>query len=107
MPKRRCLSCGALSPHTRCGDCRRAKDRERNATRAHYQGGYEARRNAAVQAWHEAGAACWICGRPLDPGRRWPDPLSTTADHVVPGDPASELRPACLRCNSARGSRPA
>lgn len=107
MPKRRCLGCSALTERTYCPTCQRARDRERNASRPHYSGSYQRLRAEAVAYWHATGAHCWLCGEPLDPSRRWPDPLSTTADHVTPGNPDSVLRPACLRCNSARGNRPA
>ena len=106
MPPRRCISCGTLAPRTRCQDCQRAWDRQRNARRPHYQDGYAARRNAAVAYWHAIGAHCHLCGEPLEPERRWPDPRSTTADHLTPGDPDSELAPAHARCNSSRGARP-
>lgn len=100
MANKPCLDCGKLSPGTRCPDCRRARDRQRNATRPHYQGDYQ-RRRAALKA---TATHCWICREPLT-GEPWPSPRSTTADHVVPGDPSSELRAAHLACNSSRGAR--
>jgi hypothetical protein len=105
MPPRRCISCSTLTVGTRCPTCSRAKDRERNASRPHYRGGYQAKRAHLVAMWHDLGADCWLCGEPLHPELVWPDPMSTTADHVVPGDPGSELRPAHGLCNSARGNR--
>lgn len=100
MAKRRCLDCPNLTTSTRCATCRAAKERRRAATRPHYQGDYKARR-AQLQA---TATHCWLCGQGL-PGYPWPHPLSTTADHVVPGDPTSELRPAHLRCNTSRGAK--
>ena len=105
MPLRRCLSCNALTQGSRCGGCRRAADRKRNAERPHYQGDYRRRADQAKAVWHATQAGCWICGGALDPHLPWPDPLSTTADHVRPGDPTSPLRPAHLRCYSSRGNR--
>jgi hypothetical protein len=49
---------------------------------------------------------CWICGQWIDPGVRWPDPMSATADHVHAikdgGDNRGEVRPAHFRCNVRR-----
>lgn len=49
---------------------------------------------------------CWLCGQWIDPDIAWPDPMSATADHVIPvskgGDNLGELRPAHLRCNVRR-----
>ena len=51
---------------------------------------------------------CHLCGEWIDPDRRWPDPMSGSADHVDPtsrgGDNLGELRAAHLGCNSGRGN---
>jgi hypothetical protein len=43
---------------------------------------------------------CHLCGDPARPN----DPF--TADHLVAGDPESELAPAHRSCNSRRGNKP-
>ncbi|WP_431941667.1 HNH endonuclease signature motif containing protein [Nocardia grenadensis] len=52
---------------------------------------------------------CWICGKPIDVSLPWTDPLSWTADHIVPrskgGHLLGEMRAAHRRCNSSRGNR--
>jgi 5-methylcytosine-specific restriction endonuclease McrA len=62
------------------------------------------RRSAKVR--REAGT-CWICEHPIDPNLDWRDPMSATADHVIPlnagGRILGELRPAHRSCNSRRG----
>jgi hypothetical protein len=50
---------------------------------------------------------CWICGQPVDPALRAPDPLSKSLDHVVPiseGGPhvRENVRLAHAICNSRR-----
>lgn len=102
MPKCRCLDCGTLTPSTRCPNCQRSRQRTRNRERPHYHGDYRTRRAAVLaEATH-----CWLCGQPLT-SAPWPHPRSSTADHVTPGDSASELRAAHLGCNASRGAQPA
>ena len=49
---------------------------------------------------------CAVCGQPLNPDLKFPDPLSTSADHITPiADGGHNLGPlqAChLRCNQKR-----
>lgn len=50
---------------------------------------------------------CGICGRKVDPTRRWPDLLSASLDHVIPlsaGGPHTRANSRCshLGCNSRR-----
>ena len=106
MPaKVRCIDCRRQCTQTRCTSCQRARDRARNHTRPQYAGDYQQRRTGLINEAHATGAPCWICGHPLQPDAAWPHPLTTTADHVRPGDPTSPLAPAHLGCNSARGNR--
>lgn len=53
---------------------------------------------------------CRWCFRPIDLSLRWPDPLSWSADHVIPLDLGGPLHgeraPMHLKCNSARGISP-
>lgn len=95
MAMKPCLICGRPSARTRCPACQSEWNRARNARRVHYHGDY-ATRAAKVRA--EA-TECWLCGGGHDPADPW------QADHVVPGDPNSELRPAHRSCNSRRGNR--
>jgi len=60
----------------------------------------------------EYGSRCWLCGGHIDLSLSYPDPARISVDHVVArsrggGDELSNLRPAHLRCNEARGARPA
>lgn len=54
---------------------------------------------------------CALCGRPVDFGRKFPDPWSPTLDHIVPiskgGAPASleNLQLAHLQCNRIKGNK--
>ena len=49
---------------------------------------------------------CAICGEPLNPNVQWPDPMSITADHIIPiadgGDNLGPLRAVQNRCNQRR-----
>jgi hypothetical protein len=87
-PARRCLGCGRLvRGASRCSPCKKI-------ARSHYAGSYPAR-SAAVRA---SAKSCWLC----DGGPKRDDPWQ--ADHVIPGDPDSELRPAHESCNKSRGN---
>jgi len=103
-----CIECGNLTTNaTRCDTCNGKRQDLMKALgtkrvykakpkRAHYQGDYAAR----AKAVREAAVYCHLCGdsaRATDP---W------TADHLIPGDPASPLLPAHRSCNSRRGNRP-
>lgn len=52
---------------------------------------------------------CWLCGQPVDPDLRHPDPFSASIDEVVPvsrgGNQYSRdnVRLAHLLCNMRRG----
>lgn len=54
---------------------------------------------------------CAICGLPLDKRLKFPNPMSITADHIIPvskgGDPSSleNLQATHLICNELKGSR--
>lgn len=96
--KRPCIDCGALTGDgSYCEPCRLERERKRSLARGsrHYTGDY--RRRAKIV--RENATECWLCGE----GARVDDPW--TADHVVPGDPASPLMPAHRSCNSRRGNR--
>ena len=54
---------------------------------------------------------CGICGRPVDFGKKFPDPWSATVDHIVPiskgGNPAdiANMQLAHLQCNRLKSSK--
>jgi len=57
-----------------------------------------------------SGAACHICGQPIDYTLRYPDPMSFVADHVVPlnrggADRLENKRAAHRGCNSEKSDR--
>ena len=49
---------------------------------------------------------CAICGQPLNPDIKWPDPYCTTADHIVPisegGHNNGAIRAVHNQCNRKR-----
>lgn len=96
QPLRPCIVCGTLAiGKTRCIDCERKWQKNRNAKRLHYKGDYQRRAREVRQT----AVLCALCGDGVRPD----DPM--TADHITPGDPLSPLRAAHRSCNSARGSR--
>jgi len=54
---------------------------------------------------------CALCGLPLDKTLKFPNPMSVTADHIIPiskgGDPMAlnNLQAVHLICNEVKGSR--
>ena len=71
-------------------------------------------RRVARLKWQIAavhGTRCWVCGRLIDMGRAYPDPLSASVEHTVPrskggGDSLAVLRLSHLVCNESRGAGP-
>ena len=56
------------------------------------------------------GAACHICGKPIDYTLKWPDPMSFEADHVKAfsrggADNLSNKRASHRTCNSTKRAR--
>jgi 5-methylcytosine-specific restriction enzyme A len=97
--KRPCIECGALtSQGSRCpthqSEMNARLDARRVGKREHYKGDYRRR----AKSVRESAIACYWCGG----GFTAANPVQ--ADHVMPGDPASELVAACRRCNIARGN---
>lgn len=80
-----------------------SKDKRQNGTIR------RAYRRAALAEYNRNGGVCWLCGQHIDLARPYPDPMSFTADHVVPvalgGNVLGSVKPAHLRCNSSRGAR--
>lgn len=54
---------------------------------------------------------CGICGQPLDKSKRYPHPMSTVVDHIIPldkgGHPTSldNLQAAHRSCNRAKSNK--
>jgi len=93
---RPCLNCGEVSATgSRCPACERGREARRSIGRSHYRGDYQTRSRQI----RENASVCWICG---GGDRGTSDPF--TADHLLPGDPASPLLAAHRSCNSRRGN---
>lgn len=131
QPARPCVVCGEAFQPTRhpearfcskrCRD-RRPRDRPRvrrytDADRARDQRKQALRRGAATgrpvvlcEIGDRDGWQCELCGNPVDRWLEYPDPLSSSLDHILPvslggiHDP-SNVRVTHLRCNIRRGNR--
>lgn len=66
-------------------------------------------RAEAIAKWNKNGGTCWLCGGPIDLNRKFPDPLSLEADHVIPvsvgGHVLGRVEPAHRICNIRRGNK--
>lgn len=79
--------------------------------RADHQGphrqAYEKSRRVIIRT----GTICAICGQPVDKKLKWPDPMSATADHIIPiakgGHPSdlANLQLAHLICNRMKSDK--
>lgn len=97
---RRCLDCRALTTGTRCPNCYRRQQRDRNADRPHYGPGYWAAARACVAAANaDPAKLCARCGQPARPNDQW------TAGHVNDGEVLGDLRAEHASCNYATGGR--
>ena len=68
------------------------------------------RRNLARAAIRRSGAACHICGQPIDYTLPSTDPMSFVVDHVIPlakggADEMSNKAAAHKQCNAAKAAR--
>jgi len=57
-----------------------------------------------------ANGLCGLCGKSIDLGLRWPDPLSPSRDHIVPlanggSHMDTNVQVAHLVCNVRKGAR--
>jgi len=105
---RPCLDCGALTTNgNRCEKDSMARGREKQLREAGsierqakkkllYKNADYRRRSQLVR---QTATTCSLCGGGARVGDPW------TADHVDPGNPASELRPAHRSCNSKKGNK--
>jgi 5-methylcytosine-specific restriction endonuclease McrA len=69
-----------------------------------------ARRDRLRKRIAQTGAACHICGAPIDYGLPSLDPMSFVIDHVIPlarggADDASNVKAAHRSCNSIKRAR--
>jgi 5-methylcytosine-specific restriction endonuclease McrA len=63
-----------------------------------------------VEVFERDGWICRLCGRPVDPSLRWPDPAAASLDHVVPliaggGHSRANSQLAHWLCNVKKGAR--
>lgn len=87
--KRPCLSCGGLTTvGSRCVACKNARDRQRNAVRPWYRGGWRQIVRKAI-ADHPF---CAECGATED----------LTGDHVQPRSLNRGVGVLCRRCNARK-----
>ena len=110
-----CAPCGFIRATRHAGEASkakafwpdiRAKWRHYSAARAAIG---KAERFHAVEIYERDGWRCGICGGDVDPGLQWPDPGSSSLDHIQPLSRGGEhlrinVRCAHLGCNSARGA---
>jgi len=112
----------------RCDDCTLAKkvyNQHWNLENPEQARMYKERRRARVinafvedvdarEIYERDGYLCHICGQAVDPGLKYPDPMSASLDHIIPlaaGIEAGGLHSrtnvamAHLRCNIKKGPR--
>ena len=83
------------------------KKRNRPDMDGKFQSAYEKNRRVIIAE----SEVCAICGLPLIRGAKFPDPMSTTVDHIIPiakgGHPSAldNLQAAHLICNQVKGTR--
>jgi rubredoxin len=101
-----CLDCGRPSEGSRCPAHRQAHSLARNqraqARRSRGEGAprpYDAEYRKQAAVVRATTVLCWICGKGYDPADPW------QADHVLPGNPLSELRGAHRSCNIGRANK--
>lgn len=106
---RPCLKCNVLHKDKGdyCAACRKQYERDRERKR-YEDPVFRARKQLLYSSAYKATAKiikanathCHICKEAFT------DRSQITADHLIPGDPASPLAPAHKGCNSRRGNRP-
>ncbi len=111
MVNRPCLSCGRLSPNTRCARCAPAHARAREANRKPRpttitRDWTERQRRATAVAQHRATYGEWCPGWADRPAHYVTPPNLLTADHDHSigrgGDPRGLLVVRCRVCNGAK-----
>ena len=73
-----------------------------------YRPGWKKARQTFVESADRS--CCGLCGREIDYGLRWPDPMSPTVDHIVPyslggSNEMDNLQWAHAFCNVSKGNR--
>lgn len=63
-----------------------------------------------MQVYERDNWTCGICGDPIDPSLKWPNPKSVSLDHIIPISRGGEhsmknTRASHLGCNIGRGNR--
>lgn len=88
-----CIDCGTPTPRTRCPDCQRNHDHNRNARRTQYQGDWPKLSRQAREQWLAThGLVC--------PGWEVPThPVNSIADLHLDHSGV----PLCARCNGRKG----
>ena len=80
-------------------------------SRYHHAPRSTTRRTRLRSAIRRSGAACHICGEPIDYALPHTDPMAFVVDHVVPlkrggKDELANTAAAHKACNGAKGARP-
>lgn len=79
--------------------------------RADHQGPHRQAFEKARRVVIAKGTYCAICGQPVDKKLKWPDPMSATADHIIPiskgGHPSdiANLQLTHLICNRLKADK--
>jgi hypothetical protein len=100
-----CLVCGALTKGLNRCDDHEAQYQQLEAIRIQQMKArrpklYDAKYHREAKKIRESALICHLCKE----GARYGDPW--TADHLIAGDPSSELLAAHRSCNSRRGNKP-
>jgi len=100
------MDCGRPATGARCVTHASAfrQQRDAAATLRRSKGGgaprpYDAEYRKRAAEVRATTLLCWICGKGYDPADPW------QADHVLPGNPLSELRGAHRSCNIGRANK--
>lgn len=116
-PDRQCVHCGAAMPRKMRADARFCSDACNSA--AHQVTRKMAKRAGADRSSvlvsraaiaDRDGWRCGICGGKVARGKKYPDPMCASIDHIIPlshggGNGAENLRLTHLRCNVTRRDR--
>lgn len=93
-----------------CPSCRRECDRDRCRRRRTLTADLLMDEIIDHEVFERDRWICQLCGEPVSPECRWPDPLSPSIDHIVPLSMGGEhsidnVQLAHLGCNSRKGNR--
>lgn len=87
-----------------CTGCTAERERDRSRRRRRACSGPEAEEIRDRDVFQRDGWVCQLCGGPVNPRLRWPDPLSKSLDHIIPlkhggAHRWENVQLAHLRCN--------